>query len=202
MGVILLVRLIYLKNILQRRWWHHPTRNLPEEMSRLSIIEHHHHHHSQQIVSWWRKYWNKQSTNLQVSELDDSASVTCSCEEKISRPHAKDRTHYHLSNFYKHLTQNDEYAWSFSVAINDAWVTWWWRWLLLNFLVPFVNSFTITYFTKKEKEQPKAGNYLQKFLAFLTSKSKQKRIQLWRLIKETNTNGKRLKNLVRMISLL
>ena len=91
------------------------TGNLPGEMNRLSITEHSH-RLSQQIDSWWRKYCNKQSPHLQVVELDEyelvitdnSASVICSCGEKIGLPHPQNRIHYQLSNFYKHLTQNDQ----------------------------------------------------------------------------------------------
>ena len=93
-----------------------PPTDSPPEIKCLTITEHRN-HISQQIDSWWKKYRsNHELAYLEVTELDeydlittnDTASVMCSCGEQISLPLPKGRLYYQLSNFYKHLTQNDQ----------------------------------------------------------------------------------------------
>ena len=73
-------------------------------------------HLKQQIEFWWEKYRSENRLeSYEISEPDDyaliltndSASVKCSCKVRINLSMLKERVHYQLSNFYKHLTQND-----------------------------------------------------------------------------------------------
>jgi hypothetical protein len=72
---------------------------------------------TEQIDAWWEKHWHEyRLENHPMIEPDDyeliiddtSATVKCSCGQNINLPFPKDRPHYQLSNFYKHLTQTDQ----------------------------------------------------------------------------------------------
>lgn len=84
------------------------------QMSILSI-EDHRDYLTQQIKAWWeenrhqyhlenRQYNDPQNYQLIIST--DSASIMCSCRQKINLPFPKGRSHYQSSNFYKHLKMN------------------------------------------------------------------------------------------------
>lgn len=84
----------------------------------LSVIDHRK-HLIQQIKIWWEKHRNDFNLNDDIfTEPDDyeliiderSAMIKCSCNQKINLPLLKERKHYQLSNFYKHLTCNDPCA--------------------------------------------------------------------------------------------
>lgn len=72
---------------------------------------------NQQIKSWWEKHrtdYNLEDHMLiepddyQLIINEDSAIVKCSCKQKLNLPLPRERKHYQLSNFYKHLTRNDQ----------------------------------------------------------------------------------------------
>ena len=84
------------------------------QMSILSI-EDHRDYLTQQIKAWWEEnrhqyhLENHQYSDPQDYQLiiaTDSASIMCSCRQKINLPFPKERSHYQLSNFYKHLKMN------------------------------------------------------------------------------------------------
>ena len=89
---------------------------IPHVTAPLTITEHRN-YLTQQIESWLEKHRTEyRIENVRFIEPDDykiainanSASVQCSCYRKINLPLPKDRDHYQLSNFYKHLTQNNQ----------------------------------------------------------------------------------------------
>lgn len=90
------------------------TPSHPPDVKRLSVAEHRT-YLNQQIEFWWDKYRREQRlSSYQIVESDDyeliltndTAIVKCSCKTRINLPLPKERDHYQLSNFYKHLTQN------------------------------------------------------------------------------------------------
>lgn len=50
----------------------------------------------------------KEPDDYQLIINDESAIVKCSCKQKINLPLPTERKHYQLSNYYKHLTRNDQ----------------------------------------------------------------------------------------------
>jgi len=77
----------------------------------------HHHFLNEKIKCWWEK--NRDQLNVEnytLTEPDDyqiiindkSASIQCYCKKKINIPMLTGRKHYQLSNFYKHLMQNNQ----------------------------------------------------------------------------------------------
>jgi len=84
--------------------------------NQLSVIEHRK-YLTHQIKIWWEKHRNDYDLNDEAfTEPDDyeliindsSAMIKCSCNQKINLPLLNERKHYQLSNFYKHLTRNDQ----------------------------------------------------------------------------------------------
>lgn len=78
-------------------------------------IEEHRHYLSEQIRTWWEKARHKH--HLEEYQLIDprdyqmiidanSAIIMCSCRVQINLVRPRDRPHYQLSNFYKHLNEN------------------------------------------------------------------------------------------------
>lgn len=72
---------------------------------------------NKQIESWWenrRTEYNledhmlKEPDDYQLIINDESATIKCSCKQKVNLPLPRERKHYQLSNFYKHLTRNDQ----------------------------------------------------------------------------------------------
>jgi hypothetical protein len=77
----------------------------------------HHDYVNEKIKFWWEK--NRDQFNLEnyaLTEPDDyqiiindkSAFVKCCCNKRINIPMVIGRKYYQLSNFYKHLTQNNQ----------------------------------------------------------------------------------------------
>ena len=50
----------------------------------------------------------KEPDDYQLIINDESATIKCSCKQKVNLPLPRERKHYQLSNFYKHLTRNDQ----------------------------------------------------------------------------------------------
>ena len=82
----------------------------------LSTIDHHS-FLDKKIQDWWEKNRDQfdvenhmltEPDDYQIIISDNSVIIKCCCNKKINIPMIKGRKHYQLSNFYKHLTQNDQ----------------------------------------------------------------------------------------------